>query len=162
MNLSFITCFVISFIISFYTGSNPPPTVDPVIYNNTATIQTECDKLLFDQTLATYNEFYGHSCKNIKVKLGEVSKIEQQLSSKMKYRNIEVVYNETIKLENKSITLTSDIVELHVYNRKKSSYDKVMPPEITLRSRKAAAVEKHKNNIRLKSEKLFNLLVKEK
>jgi len=92
--------------------------------------------------------------------MGEVSRIQQQLYTDSKIGNIEVVYNETVLLEKKSIALTSEIVELRFYNKRKNSYETLSPNEIPRSSRKASFIEKHKDLIRKKSEKLLQFLTK--
>ena len=162
MNFNIAIHSLFALLLSLFAGESNPPTVDPSIYTKTVDVQKKCDQVLFDETLDAYNEFYNHSCKHVKIKMGKVSRIQQQLSTDPKLGNVEVVYNETIKLENKSIALTSEIVELHIYNRRKSTYEIVGPGEIALSSKRATAIEKHKESIRAKSDKLFSFLTKKK
>ena len=160
MNINIAIYSIVVLLFSFFTKENTPPTVDPSIYSNTVNVKKECDQVLFEETLNSYNEFYNHSCKHVKLKMGEVSRIQQQLYTDSKIGNIEVVYNETVLLEKKSIALTSEIVELRFYNKRKNSYETLSPNEIPRSSRKASFIEKHKDLIRKKSEKLLQFLTK--
>ncbi|PCJ67127.1 MAG: hypothetical protein COA58_02070 [Bacteroidetes bacterium] len=160
MKISMALYLITALFCTSFSFEEPSLTIDPEIYTKTVDVQKTCDKILFDETLKAYNQFYNHSCKHVKLRMGEVSKIQQKIVTGNEIGSLEIVYNETIKLENKSIALTSEIVELRFYKRRKSSYDRVLPSEIAKNSRRASLVEKHKKNIREKSEKLISFLTK--
>jgi hypothetical protein len=158
MNLSLTLFSTLSFFTFLFNGGGED-SLKTSIYFKTIEINKECDNEVFQLSLDAYNEFYKNKYKNVKLKVGKLSFIEQEISKVSDNQKIELVYNEVLQLKNNKISLAVELEEVYSYSIQKSRRVRLTPSEIKESSRKGIRVRELQKQIRDKSESLLSHIV---
>jgi hypothetical protein len=129
------------------------------VYHKTVSLNKKITNEIFQSSLDAYNEFYHNSCKQVKLKLGDISRIEQRISEDYSPKNMEVVYKEELVFHNQEVSLNVVLSEVYFYNNKKTSYEKIYPGSLKVGSRKWDKIKAYEGKLKDKSENLLSFVI---
>ena len=108
--------------------------------------------------MTAYQEFYGNSCNNLSVKMGDRSSIIQRIKLKSDNDVLEIVFDEGIFLEGNKLSMNVEIVDIYFYNKSRTRFKKLKSEDVRRNSKRGKMLQHYKEDIKVKCEKLLTHL----
>ena len=113
---------IVTFLFSIFGIQTKSSSINPTIFNKSIEISETRSSKNFNDIMTAYQEFYGNSCNNLSVKMGDRSSIIQRIKLKSDNDVLEIVFDEGIFLEGNKLSMNVEIVDIYFYNKSRTRF----------------------------------------
>ena len=149
---------IVTFLFSIFGIQTKSSSINPTIFNKSIEISETRSSKNFNDIMTAYQEFYGNSCNNLSVKMGDRSSIIQRIKLKSDNDVLEIVFDEGIFLEGNKLSMNVEIVDIYFYNKSRTRFKKLKTDDIRRNSKRGKMLLHYIEDIKVKCEKLLTHL----
>tara|TARA_B110000240_G_scaffold141090_1_gene156110 strand:+ start:193 stop:645 length:453 start_codon:yes stop_codon:yes gene_type:complete len=147
-----------TFLFSIFGNQSKKSTIDSTVFNKSIEISDTFKSQNFNHIITAYQGFYGNSANSLRIKMGDISSIEQRIKLKSDNDVLEIVYDERIYREGNKLRMNVEIVNLYFYNKIRTKFKKMKSENIRRNSKRGKMLLHYKEDIKVKCEKLLTHL----
>jgi hypothetical protein len=152
-NLTFYTIF--TFLFSIFGKQSKSTTINSTILIKSVEIPDNFSSKNFNNVITAYQDFYGKSCSNLNINMGDICSIEQRIKLNSDNDILEIVYNERILREGNKLIMNVEIVDIFFYNKRRTRFKKMKSEDIRRNSKRGNILLQYKEDIKVKCDKLL-------
>ena len=134
---------IVTFLFSIFGIQTKSSSINPTIFNKSIEISETRSSKNFNDIMTAYQEFYGNSCNNLSVKMGDRSSIIQRIKLKSDNDVLEIVFDEGIFLEGNKLSINVEIVDIYFYNKSRTRFKKLKSDDIRRNSKRGKMLLTH-------------------
>ena len=147
-----------TFLFSIFGNQSKKSTIDSTVFNKSIEISDTFKSQNFNHIITAYQGFYGNSANSLRIKMGDISSIEQRIKLKSDNDVLEIVYDERIYREGNKLRMNVEIVNLYFYNKIRTKFKKMKSENIRRNSKRGKMLLHYIEDIKVKCEKLLTHL----